>query len=145
MLRCTVPKDHNCKTLTAAKEEARYLLGQFFMQVQKRKTTASHCRPSHQTHFTVRSPLSPSLQTDFPLLRLGVKWKMFNRHSTREIVIIKQNTSHGSTLRSHRPCLRSLSWPVPSVAAKYWRGGVTAQHRVTMMVPSLLNGLEWSR
>lgn len=64
MLRYTVTKDHKCKTITAAKEEARYLLGQFFMQVQKRKTTASHCRPSRQTHFTVRPPLSPNQQTD---------------------------------------------------------------------------------
>lgn len=99
MMRHTVTEDHKCKTITAAKEEARYLFGQFFMQVQKRKTTASHCRPSLQTHFTVGPPLSPSLQTDFPLLRLGVKWKMFNRHNTRETMIIKQNTSHGSTLR----------------------------------------------
>ena len=63
-------------------------------------------------------------------------------------MIIKQNTSHGSTLRSHRPNLRSLSWPAPSVPivdAEYWRGGLTAEHRVNMMVPSLLSGLEWGR
>ena len=36
------------------------------------------------THFTERPPLSPSLQTDFPLLRLELKWKMFNRRNTRE-------------------------------------------------------------
>ena len=40
---------------------------------------------------------------------------VFNRHKTGKIMIIKQNTSHGSTPRSHRPYLRSLSWPAPSV------------------------------
>lgn len=72
-------------------------------------------------------------------------WKMFNRHSTREIMIIKQNTSCGSTLEITPPLPEVSVLAVPSVDAKYWRGGLTAQHRVTMMVPSLLSGLEWGR
>ena len=58
-------------------------------------------------------------------------------------MIIKQNTSHGSTLRSHHPSLRSLSWRAPSVPtadAKYWRGGLTAEPRVNLMVPPSSRG-----
>ena len=68
---------------------------------------------------------------------------MFHRHKAGKIMSIKQNTSHGSTLRSHHPSLRSLSWPalsVPTADVKYWRGGLTAEPRVNMMVPPSSRG-----
>ena len=61
---------------------------------------------------------------------------VFNRHKTRKMMIIKQNTSHGSTSRSP-------AWPAPSVPtadAKYQRGGLTVDHRVNMMVPNSSRG-----
>ena len=47
----------------------------------------------------------------FPLLRLRMKCKMFNRHNTREITTTKQNTSSKSLLRQCQPCLWFSSWP----------------------------------
>ena len=61
---------------------------------------------------------------------------VFNRHKTGKMMIIKQNTSHGSAPRSP-------AWPAPSVPtadARYWRGGLTVDPRVNMMVPNSSRG-----
>ena len=59
---------------------------QFFMGFQWKTTKASRCEPNSQTHLVVRL-LSANR---FPLLRLEVKYKMFNRLNAGKIMTIKK-------------------------------------------------------
>ena len=132
--RGTATKYHKRNTDTSSKEYqeskrwanfgGRCLQGQFFKKVP-RTTEASRCRPSNQTHFPGRLPLASQFADRFPPLRLGVKYKMFNRHDAGKILTMKQDTGSDSLLRDHHPHLSSSWSAVPlacpsSVAAAYY-------------------------
>ena len=61
----------------------------------------------------------------FPPLRLGVKYKMFNKHDAGKILTMKQDIGSDRLLRDHHPRLSSSWSAVPpacrsSVAAAYY-------------------------
>lgn len=77
----------------------------------------------------------------FPLVRLGMKCEMFNKHNKGKIMTIKQTTSSNSFLGRTTPayglCPGQQHHPacppsVPTASAKSRRGGETTDHRVSI-------------
>lgn len=120
--RALQPDTTNATEATAAKEYqeskrwadfgARRLLGQLSMQVQRRMTTTSRCRPSSQTHpwrghHCCPVPRHiPSAQA-----RDEIERRLYRHKTGGKIMTLKPNTSSNSILRSHHPYLWSASQP----------------------------------
>ena len=77
----------------------------------------------------------------FPLVRLGMKCEMFNKHNIGKIMTIKQTTSSNSFLGHTTPayglCPGQQHHPacppsVPTASAKSRRGGKTTDPRVNI-------------
>ena len=74
--------------------------GQFFMDVQRR--TSRHCillQIQQLNSFHNEVTVFSQSENRFPPLRLGMKCKVFDRHSTGKIMTIKQNTISNNILR----------------------------------------------
>ena len=79
--------------------------GLFFIEVQRKTTMASHCRPQQLDLFHCEAIVSTQSSNGFPSLKLGIKCKTFNRHNTGEIMTSKIQAVMHSGMIPHLPMI----------------------------------------